>query len=176
MGFPVPQGTLSCFGQDIDGGIFIAVEHQPTGGTHMCASGERFLDTLSTARAILTGVGWGHGDDWHIVHDTISFDPSEELAPGRIMDTLGKLMVLDQVADLKEFVGNQVVRRDERVRRFTSEIFTLPLHFQIRFSQALSSFLAILSLFLFTRHAPMETFQFCLRLAIVTWVLNLLAV
>ena len=44
------------------------------------------------------------------------------------MNALGQFAVLDQVADLKVFVGNQVVRRDQRVRRLSGEIFTLPLH------------------------------------------------
>src|SRR5579864_7013397 len=100
----------------------------------MRPGGERLLDTLSTARTILTRVLWGNGNDRHIVHDAVGFHPTEELPPGSIMDTLGKFMVLDQVADLKVFVGNQVVRRDKRVRRLASEIFTLPLHFQRRFS------------------------------------------
>src|SRR5579863_8273804 len=87
------------------------------------------------------------------------------------MNTLSKLMVLDQVADLKVFVGNQVVRRDKRVRRLTSEIFTLPLHFQRRFRQALSGLRAVLALFLFARDSPMETFQFRLGFSVVALVL-----
>ena len=142
----------------------------------MCPSRERLLDTLSTARTVLTRILWWDGDDWHIVHDAIGFHPSEELPPRSIMHALGKLVVLHQVADLKVFVGNQVVRRDERVRRFASEIFTLPLHFQRGFRQALSGLLAVLALFLFARDAPIETFEFCLSLAVVAWVLNALSV
>jgi hypothetical protein len=145
----------------------------------MRPSGERFLDALylsprqgPTARAILAGVLWWDGDDWYIVHDAIGFHTAEELSPGGIMDALGKLVVLDQVADLKMFVGNQVVRRDERVRRFACEIFTLPLHFQIGFGQALSGLLAVLALFVFARHTPVETFEFRLSFSRVTWVLN----
>ena len=126
----------------------------------MCPGGERFLDTLSTTRAILAGVLRWHGDDWHIVHDAISFDPVQELAPCGVMDALGKLVVLDHIADLKMLVGNQVVRRDKRVRCFASEIFTLPLHFQIGFSQALSGLLTVLTLLLFARDLPMETLEF----------------
>ena len=128
MGFPVPQGTPQSFGQNVDGGIFIAVHHQSTRGTHMRPSRERFLHTLSTARTILTGVLWGDGDDRHIMHDAVGLHPAEELPPCRIMDALGQFVVFHQIADLKVFVGNQVVRRDQRVRRFAGEIFTLPLH------------------------------------------------
>ena len=82
------------------------------------------------------------------MHDAVGFHPVEELSPCRIMDTLGKFMVLDHIADLKVFIGNQVVRRDERACRFAGKIFTLPLHFQIGFGQALSGFLAVLALLL----------------------------
>src|SRR5947209_19927191 len=142
----------------------------------MCPSRERFLDTLSTARTVLARILWWHGDDWHIMHDTVGFHPIEELTPCRIMNALGKLVVLDQIADLKVFVGNQVVRRDERVRRFASEIFTLPLHFQIGFRQTLSGLLAVLAFLVFTRYSPVETFEFRLGEASVTWVGNLLSI
>src|SRR6266487_1679448 len=111
----------------------------------MCPSRERFLDALSTARTILTGIVWGDGDDRYIVHNAVGLHPSKELTPCSIMNALGKLVVLHHIADLKVFVGNQVVRRDKRVRCFTSEIFTLPLHFQIGFSQTLSGFLPVLA-------------------------------
>ncbi len=142
----------------------------------MRPGGKRFLDTLPTARTVLARILWWDGDDWHIVHDAIGLHEREELTPCRIMNTLGKFLVLDQVADLKVFVGNQVVRRDERVRRFPGEIFTLPLDFQIGFGQTLSRLLAVLALFLFTRDAPMETFEFRLACSVVTWVLNGLTV
>ncbi len=115
----------------------------------MRPGGERFLDALSTARTILTRIVWSDGDDGHLMHDAIGFHPTEEVTPCRIIDALGKLLVLDQVADLQVFVGNQVVRRDQRVRRFAGEIFTLPLHFQRRFRQALSGLFAILALLVF---------------------------
>src|SRR5437588_12774576 len=100
MGFPVPQGTRYRFCQDIDGCILIAVQHQPTRGTHMCPGGESFLDTLSTSGAILTGVVWCNGDDRDIVHHAVGLHPSKELSTCGIVDTLGEFAVLDQVADL----------------------------------------------------------------------------
>ena len=47
-------------------------------------------------------------------------------------------MVLDQVADRQVFIGNQVVRCDQRVCRLASKIFALPLDFEMRFAQGLS--------------------------------------
>jgi hypothetical protein len=69
------------------------------------------------------------------------------------MDALGKCVVLDHVAYLEMFIGNQVVRRDKRVRLLPGKILTLPLHSQIRLCQFLSGFLAVLALLLFLRHA-----------------------
>ena len=94
----------------------------------MCPRGKGLLHPLSTARTILTGVLRRDRNDWHIMHDAVGLHPSEELPPCGIMNALGQFAVLDQVADLKLLVSNQVVRRDQRVRRFASEIFTLPLH------------------------------------------------
>ena len=84
----------------------------------MCPSRERFLDTLPTARTVLACILWWDGDDWHIMHDAVGLDPAEELPPCSIMNALGQFLVLNQIADRKMLVGNQVVRRDERVRRF----------------------------------------------------------
>ncbi len=46
-------------------------------------------------------------------------------------------------------MGNQVVRRDERARRFAGEIFALPLHLQMRVRQALAGFLVVMGLRVF---------------------------
>ncbi len=80
----------------------------------MCPGGERFLDALylsprqgPTARTVLTRILWWNGNDRHIMHDAVGLHPTEELTPCSIKDALGKLVVLDQVADLKVFVGNQ---------------------------------------------------------------------
>ncbi len=104
------------------------------------------------------------------MHHGIRLHPAEELSPGCIMDTLGKLVVLDHVAYLKVFIGNQVVRRDERVRRFPSEIFTLPMHFQIAFRKGLSSFLAVFAPLVLARNEAMQAFEFLFGFAIMTRV------
>src|SRR5438128_8438686 len=85
-----PRVPITRFGQDIDGSIFIAVEHQSTRGTHMRPGGECLLHPLSTARTILTGVLWGDGDDGHIMHDAVGFHPGEEVPPGGIIDACKK--------------------------------------------------------------------------------------
>ena len=142
----------------------------------MRPSGERFLNTFPTARAILACILWGNCYHFYPMHHGIGLHPAEELSPGCIMDTLGKLVVLDHVAYLKVFIGNQVVRRDERVRRFPSEIFTLPLHFQIAFRKGLSSFLAVLAPLVLARNEAMQAFELLFGFAIMTGVVYCVAI
>src|SRR5271167_1293814 len=104
----------------------------------MCPGGECFLHTFPTARTILACVLWGNGYHCYLMHDCIGLDPPKELSPCCIMDALGKVMVLDHIAYLEVFIGNQVVRRDKRVRLFAGKILTLPLHFQICLCQPLA--------------------------------------
>jgi hypothetical protein len=94
----------------------------------------------------------------------------EEYAPASIVDTLGKMPILDHVADFEVFIGNQIVRCDERVRCFPSEILTLPSDFQIRLSEFLTGFLAIATLLLFTGYLAMKPFQFLLSLPKKPWI------
>jgi len=109
----------------------------------MRARAERLAHPLPTARAILTGVLWGNGYHWDAMHGCIVVHPSEELPPGRVVNTFGEGAVLHHVGYLKMFIGNQVVRADERACLFAGKVFTLPLHFQIRFCQVLPGFLSI---------------------------------
>ena len=99
-------------------------------------------------------------------------DPSHELSPTSIVNALGEVPVLHHVVYLKVFVGNQVVRADERVRCLASEIFTLPGYLQIALCQMLSGFLPVLRLLVFTRDPPMQTLQAFFSLAVVTRILN----
>jgi hypothetical protein len=46
-------------------------------------------------------------------------------------------VVANHIGNLQVFKSNQVVRRDERVCRFSGKIFTLPLNLEIRLAQFL---------------------------------------
>jgi hypothetical protein len=61
------------------------------------------------------------------VHHAVGFDPGEELPPPSVVNGLGEVAILDQVADLEVFKGNQIARCDQRVRLLAGEIFALPL-------------------------------------------------
>ncbi len=109
----------------------------------MRARTERLAHPFPTARAILTGVLWGNCYHVDAMHCCIVVHPSQELPPGRVVNTFGECAVLHHVGYLKVFIGNQIARRDERACLFAGKVFTLPLHFQIRFCQVLPGFLSI---------------------------------
>src|SRR5215467_1364547 len=118
-GSPVPQGTdLNGFCQDIESRILISIQNKPALGTDMCPGGECFLHALPTARTILACVLCRDGYHSYPMDESIGLDPIEELSPRCIMDALGKCVVLDHVAYLQVFIGNQIVRCDKRVCLF----------------------------------------------------------
>ena len=68
------------------------------------------------------------------------------------------MMVLDQVANLKMLIGNQVARRDERACLFPGKVFTLPLDLQMRFGKLLTGLLAVPAFLLLARELALQAF------------------
>jgi hypothetical protein len=85
--------------------------------------------------------------------------PQQKLSPGRIGDALGEAMIADHVTDLKPFIGQQVVRRDERARLFAGEFFALPLYLQMRTGQVPSGFVIVPRLHRFCGWDSVELIQ-----------------
>ena len=131
MGFPVPQGTFQGFCQDVSCGILVSVQHQPTRRTDVRSDGEGLLDPCPTRGAVLGSSLRLDGDDWDSMQPPVVLHPPEKSPPPGIGYRFGKMPVPDHIAYLEVFIGNQIARCDERVRRLTGEIFTLPLYFQI---------------------------------------------
>ncbi len=102
--------------------------------THMRPHTQALPDSHATRTTILTREVWGDGNGGKSMEGCVVGGPAQEHAPCGITDALGKMVVLDHIRDLEVFVGNQVVRRDERVCRLAGKIFTLPLHLEIRFA------------------------------------------
>ncbi len=100
----------------------------------MRSDGKAFLDACATGATILTGECRLNRYDRDSMNLSVVGEPGQEPAPGNIADALGQFVVLDKVTYLKMFIGNQIVRCDQRACRLASKVFTLPLHFQIRFS------------------------------------------
>jgi hypothetical protein len=132
---------------------------------------QTFLDLRATARAVLTGEMWRYCYDRDVMHGSIRFHPGQEIAPTGIMDALGEMLILDEVAYLEVFKGNQIARGDERVRRLAGEIFTLPLNLEGRFCQPLPGLLTVGRAFLFARDLTVQTLQAFLGLAVIPGVL-----
>src|SRR2546422_4977215 len=84
--FPVPQGTLECFGQDVQRGIVISVQHDPTTGTKVGPHTQRLLDQCSTCATLLAAELWCDGDHRDLMHPSIGFHPGEELSPTSIVN------------------------------------------------------------------------------------------
>src|SRR6266571_347944 len=110
MGFPVPQGTGSRFCQDVHRCIVVSIQHQPTTRTDMRPHAQTLLDQRPTGATVLRGVLGSHSNHWNGMYSSIVVHPPDELSPSCVMDALGKVMVLDHVAYLQVFIGNQIVR------------------------------------------------------------------
>ena len=105
----------------------------------MGASGQALPDPLATARAILRREAWGDSRYRDTGYRPVVLQPAQELAPRRVADALCQLMVLDQIGNLEVFIGNQIVRFDQRTCRLGCEVFTLPGNPQIAFGESFES-------------------------------------
>ena len=117
--------------------ILVPVQHEATVPADVRPRAESLLDEGATSRASLGRVLGRDSDDRDAVEFGIIRHPQEEAPPCCIVQALGEAMVPHQIADLEVFMGNQVVRRDERARPFAGEVLALPLHLQMRFRQLL---------------------------------------
>jgi hypothetical protein len=169
----VPHGTFEeRFLQDVYSGIMITIKHNATLSTNVGTNRQGFLDDRATLRTHLTGVLWWNCYDWNVMQSPIVFQPVGECAPTCIVDRFGKFPVVYHIANLKVFVGNQVVRRDVRVCRLAGKIFALPLHFQMLLSKSLSGLLAVRRLLLFAGESSLEVCKLLFSLAVVSGVVN----
>jgi len=99
-------------------------------------------------------------------------EPPKEPTPRCIADALCQLPILDEVADLQVFVGNQIVRFDERACRLSGKVFTLPVYFQISISQRFPAPLALSALLFLAGKPSMQLLQPLLCFSQMTGVLN----
>src|SRR5260370_16792208 len=111
--------------------------------TDMRPNAERFLHHGAAVGAFLTGVVRWYCNDRDVMQAAVVGKPVQEDSPASVINAFCQFAVVYHVADLKVLIGNQVVRRDQRVCLFAGKIFTLPLHFQMLFAQSLSALLSI---------------------------------
>ncbi len=137
---------------------------------------QAFLDARATATTVLTGEVGSDCDDRDVMHRPIDLYPVQEYAPTCIVNTLGEMFVLDHIGDLQVFKSNQVARRDQRVRLFAGEIFTLPLHLQVALCQLPLCLFAVGRFLLFANVSSVKTLQLLLRFPIEAGIGNGIAV
>jgi hypothetical protein len=167
----LPGGTVvgghdqQCGSQDIQRGVPIPVQHKTTGRTEVGAHRKGFLDAIATPRAILRGEARRNGDNGDAMDLSVVAHPEKEQPPTGITDALCQMVILDEMGNLEVFIGNQIARFDQRTRSLRCKVFTLPLHLEIAFCQALNRLLSIPGPLDLARDAPMQAFQFGLCLA-----------
>jgi len=83
--------------------------------TNVRANTQRLFDDGIAVRTFLAGEMRWDGQDLDFMHSAIVGKPLQEDPPASVMDAFCQFSVADHVADLKVFIGNQVVRRDQRV-------------------------------------------------------------
>jgi hypothetical protein len=145
--------------QNVQGGIPVAVQHQPTRGADVRPHAQAFLHPFATARAILRGELGGDGHNGDAMQPAIVAHPGEKLPPTGIADTLCQMVILDEMGYLQVFKGYQVVRLDKRPCLLAGKVFTPPLNFEMLFRQPGDGFFAILGPFLFLGDAPLQALQ-----------------
>ena len=160
------------FEQDVERGVVVPVEDESASRADVRPHREGLLDDPPTSATCLTGEGGFHRQHRDRMKHPIVLHPAQERAPSRIVDGLGEVPVALHVPYLQVLKGNQVARRDERVRLFAGKILALPLDLQIRFRKALPGFLPVVRLLLLAREPTVELFEPLLRLAVVARVVE----
>lgn len=139
-----PKVQCECFEQDVERGIVVAIQDEPAAGTGVRAHRQRLLDDPPASAARLAGECGLYRQHRDAVDLRIVLHPAQEGAPARVLDGFGEVAVLDHVADLQVFKGNQIVRGDERACLFPGKVLALPLNLEIALRQCLPGFLPVL--------------------------------
>ncbi len=94
------------------------------------ADGQALRDqnAAAAARADLTGVGRRHSDHSSPSVCCCGCEDAQELAPARVLNRLGQIVVLEQVGDLQVFMRDRVVLSHELECRLVVEVGALPPH------------------------------------------------
>jgi hypothetical protein len=133
---------------------------------------ERLFDDGATVGAFLTGIVRWNCDDEGIMQERVSGNPLQEYSPTSIMDRFGEFAITDHIADLEVLIGNQVVRRDQRVCLFAGKIFALPLDFQMLLGEGFPRLFPVRRFLLFARETATQSLEFLFRFAVVPRVIN----
>ncbi len=136
----------------------------------MRANRERLLHKLPTVAACLRGIAGVHSDDLMSSTCSLGFKDVEELAPARVHDGLGKVMVLHQSGDLKVFHRDMVIGLCVLLGDFEMVIVALALDLQMRLGGALGGFAAAITALLAAAHRTLFASERSLRCPIIAWI------
>jgi len=101
------------------------------------------------------------------MQQAIVVEPVKEDTPSGILDRFGQMAISEHMAYLEMLIGNQVVRRDERVCLFAGKIFALPLHFQMLLGKGFPCFLSVGRLLVFARETATKPLESLLSFPVV---------
>src|SRR5262249_40955851 len=90
--------------------------------TPVLSRGERLAHSVTALRAILRRVGWIHLDDHTAGAFSLARQDQEELAPSRVTDALGEMMILHHPFNVQIFDGHRVKLSHDLKRRLVMEI------------------------------------------------------
>src|SRR5450432_4263505 len=99
--------------QDVPRGVQVAVEGQPATWAVICSVGEGEGLSMSTAGAILRRIRGVHGDLPPTGPCCLVREEVRELAPRRVVNALGKTMVMHHPVDRQVFDGDQIKGVDQ---------------------------------------------------------------
>ena len=151
--------------KDVPCCIMIPIHHPSAVWTAIDSNLQTYFHPPSTIRALLRSESGRNGHDHFAEHFSVVVHPGEKAAPSGIVDALGETMVFHHVFHLKLFVGDQVVRPNERTCSLCRKVFTLPTHFQVSSYQSHSRLASVPAAFFLSGKPFLKLFQSLLRLS-----------
>ena len=138
----------------------------------MSTNAEGLLNKLPTVAARLCGIAGVHSNDLMSSTFSLGFKDSEECSPGGVHDALGKMMVLDHIADGEVLNRDMVIVVGVLRSHFEMMISTLAANLQMCLGDIASRFPAPFAPLLAAAELPLLAPERLLRSAIETRVLN----
>jgi hypothetical protein len=122
--------------------IPISMDHQPAFRALIDPRRQPDLVSMAASRAFLRRIRRIHFD--HFSPSLFRFEEQDhyELAPARVTDALGQMMVPDHSPDGQIFDFDALVLIDQLSRFFEMKIASLPFHLQMLLRQPLNRFLS----------------------------------
>jgi hypothetical protein len=99
------------------------------------ADGQAFTDHDATARTGLASIGSRHGDNPLPSICCFGCEDTQELAPARVLDGLGEMMILDHIGRVQVLIIDHIVLSHECEHHLAMEVHALTLYLLMRFGK-----------------------------------------